>query len=432
MAVIEWCHMRDVLIGRANVAIAFLLAAAFCSAADLNTGDECVLSADGTDVFLSIDEKTNDRLTRLCTAKDEAGVAQLVLQGKVTVIQAGTRAKIIKRGFLTSEVRILQGDHAGESGIVDSESLGLARSSLSRKETTQNSTDDGRFVDFVPAHGERKKKKGQVAGAGVYVRIIQIAGKTPDEVRGVLGKPTEVTPITNYPEDMPGEYRDYKSGRLRITVQFFDGIAIGAAIDIDDPPAKSSSEALRLVGLSSLDLTKTFETPANAPIKLHAIRWRGIVDGVEIEDVSATMSERNAWTLVAIRFPRSLAISPPGKVKADTARYVAYFSNGSQKQVSAYQDDGDSFVILFATGGKGRYPKKMIERFEAIGNKATGAMRTWTDRTGKHQVEAELVAVNDGKVTLKKADGTTSTVPLEKLSEADRRFAEQSSGEKAP
>ena len=412
----------------------FLLTAAICSAADLNSGDECVLSANGTDVFLSIDEKTNDRLTRLCTAKDEAGVAQLVLQGKVTVIKAGTRAKIIKRGFLTSEVRILQGDHAGESGIVDSEHLAVAAKAQAAPATAPPT-----LAKSV------RKKSGEP-----QLQITQVAGKSPDDVQRILGKATEVTPITNSSEDMPGEYRDYKSGRLRVTVQFFRGHAIGAAIDIDDPPAKSSSEALRLVGLSSSELTKTFETAENARIKLHAIRWRGIVDGVEIEDVSATMSEGNAWTLVAIRFPRSPAATPRAAAEKsgedriansrttwERARYVAHFSNGKQKQVSAYQDDGDSYVIAFATGGKGRYPKKMVERFEPIGKEPAGAMRTWTDNTGKHQVEAELVAVSGlvaaggGKVTLKKADGKTTTIPLDKLSDADRRFAEQSSGQKA-
>jgi len=49
--------------------------------------------------------------------------------------------------------------------------------------------------------------------------------------------------------------------------------------------------------------------------------------------------------------------------------------------------------------------------------------RTWTDATGKFKIEAELVRVADGKVELKKADGTVVSVPLDKLSAADQAAA---------
>jgi hypothetical protein len=374
--------------------------------ASLSSGDQCVLSANGTAVFLSIDENTNERLTRLCTAGDQAGVAELVALGRVAVIKPGTRAKIISRGFLTSEVRILEGDHASESGIVDSEFLRGGTKS----------------VTAAPVGGAARTSPIEP-----QLRITQIAGKTPGEVKAVLGMPTEVTPITNYPDDMPGEYRDYTSGRLRVTVQFFRGIAIGAAVDIDEPPARSPVEALGYVGLSPNELSQTFETPKDAPIKLRVIRWRGTVDGVEIEDVSATKSGNDGWVLVAVHFPRSLAAASNASRKGESemARYTVYFSNGSQKQVSEYHEDGGDYVISFATGGRGRYPKKMVKRFEPVGNEAAGVTRTWTDKTGKHKVEAALVAVEDGNVTLRKADDKTITIPLEKLSEADQELAKQ-------
>jgi len=49
--------------------------------------------------------------------------------------------------------------------------------------------------------------------------------------------------------------------------------------------------------------------------------------------------------------------------------------------------------------------------------------RTWSDATGKFKIEAELVRVADGKVELKKADGTVVSVPLDKLSAADQAVA---------
>lgn len=59
---------------------------------------------------------------------------------------------------------------------------------------------------------------------------------------------------------------------------------------------------------------------------------------------------------------------------------------------------------------------------------AGAAVRTWTSANGKFSVKAEFVSVDDEKVCLKKADGTEINVPLEKLSEADQKFAKWQAG----
>ncbi len=48
--------------------------------------------------------------------------------------------------------------------------------------------------------------------------------------------------------------------------------------------------------------------------------------------------------------------------------------------------------------------------------------RKWTDTTGKFSVEADLVQVKEGKAILKKKGGKLITVPLARLSVADRRY----------
>jgi WD40 repeat protein/mono/diheme cytochrome c family protein len=53
-------------------------------------------------------------------------------------------------------------------------------------------------------------------------------------------------------------------------------------------------------------------------------------------------------------------------------------------------------------------------------NSASG--REWSDATGKFRVEAELVAVRNGKVILEKPDGSVISVPLDKLSATDQEF----------
>lgn len=50
------------------------------------------------------------------------------------------------------------------------------------------------------------------------------------------------------------------------------------------------------------------------------------------------------------------------------------------------------------------------------------AARKWTSKDGRFSTEAELIEVADGKVTLKKESGDTITVPLDRLSMADRRY----------
>lgn len=50
------------------------------------------------------------------------------------------------------------------------------------------------------------------------------------------------------------------------------------------------------------------------------------------------------------------------------------------------------------------------------------ALRKWTDRTGKHTVEATLIEVRDGRVKLRRADGKEVSLELKQLNEADQQF----------
>jgi hypothetical protein len=59
-----------------------------------------------------------------------------------------------------------------------------------------------------------------------------------------------------------------------------------------------------------------------------------------------------------------------------------------------------------------------------VGAAASG-LRKWRDATGTFEVEGQFVSSQDQTVTLKKKDGRTIVVPLEKLSDADRAFVEQ-------
>lgn len=51
--------------------------------------------------------------------------------------------------------------------------------------------------------------------------------------------------------------------------------------------------------------------------------------------------------------------------------------------------------------------------------------RTWSDKSGKQNVEAEYLGYADGKVELRKSDGTTVKVPLSKLSKDDQQHVRE-------
>jgi thiol-disulfide isomerase/thioredoxin len=50
--------------------------------------------------------------------------------------------------------------------------------------------------------------------------------------------------------------------------------------------------------------------------------------------------------------------------------------------------------------------------------------RTWTDKSGKFSMTAELIAVQQGQVVLRRSDGQQLTVPVKSLSRADQDFLE--------
>ncbi|MHC4176316.1 MAG: SHD1 domain-containing protein [Planctomycetota bacterium] len=55
----------------------------------------------------------------------------------------------------------------------------------------------------------------------------------------------------------------------------------------------------------------------------------------------------------------------------------------------------------------------------------SSGVRTWADSTGKFKVEAELVDCRDGQVRLKKIGGRIVSLPLNRLSAADREYVKQ-------
>jgi len=120
--------------------------------------------------------------------------------------------------------------------------------------------------------------------------IPRLMGKSAREFEKLVGSPVRVTPITNDPDMMPGEYRDYKIANTLGTitedglwVRFYKGVAHHITFDlprVTDTP----QEALLMAGIDVGGATARIKAPA-------ADRWTGNFNGINFKDVAALKLE---------------------------------------------------------------------------------------------------------------------------------------------
>ncbi|NQT40436.1 MAG: peptidoglycan DD-metalloendopeptidase family protein [Planctomycetes bacterium] len=91
---------------------------------------------------------------------------------------------------------------------------------------------------------------------------------------------------------------------------------------------------------------------------------------------------------------------------------------GSRVKCEIYAGDGQLTSAPFS-----RYVRFDVPPGQARPSLPPPVLRTWTDGSGEHRLRAVFVDTAEGKVRLKKSDGTIITVPLDKLSPADRVYA---------
>ena len=88
-------------------------------------GGDATIEVEGLDKFLlATDEDAFDAFTKAATRRDEYGVAELVLRGKLFTVPTGTRVRVIDMGgFLGSrlQVRVMEGAQVGRSGWIATE-----------------------------------------------------------------------------------------------------------------------------------------------------------------------------------------------------------------------------------------------------------------------------------------------------------------------
>ena len=77
--------------------------------------------------------------------------------------------------------------------------------------------------------------------------------------------------------------------------------------------------------------------------------------------------------------------------------------------------DKSQIIILKKTIAK-------ISNSDLTASELAKKKRTWTDSSGQHKIQANFVSKTESDVTLRLEDGEQKTVPLDKLSEADREL----------
>lgn len=165
----------------------------------------------------------------------------------------------------------------------------------------------------------------------------------------------------------------------------------------------------------------------------------------EKKPVSLATKDLASCKLLAIHPTRPLAACPGGEA-------VVFFDTRNGKPIAkqpeiqnslhgcivhqlVFNRDGSHLILQASKGGGQRFVASVplqlgdITSDASIANptpttvEANETLRTWTDKSGKFQVEAEFIKIAGENVLLKKKDGTTIEVPLQKLTSKDQVIA---------
>lgn len=88
------------------------------TSSSVSIGQEGFLDSGTELVPVAIDQIAFDEWTKARVAKDEQGMLQLILQGRIVSVEKNTKIKIIDQGMFIRKVRILDGKHQGVAGWV--------------------------------------------------------------------------------------------------------------------------------------------------------------------------------------------------------------------------------------------------------------------------------------------------------------------------
>ena len=113
----------------------------------------------------------------------------------------------------------------------------------------------------------------------------------------------------------------------------------------------------------------------------------------------------------------------------DRAQAAAASSRDPKKAADAFQRIVTAYPDTEAAKLAAEELKKLAGdgAAESAADAPKSAYRTWTDTTGQFSVKARCRGAKDGKLSLETEDGRVVQVPIEKLSEPDRKFLKSQS-----
>ena len=89
-------------------------------APSLHVGDIAVVgyeSSSGSSPFwLAADEEAYDLMTEAAVARDELGLRDLAARDRIYSVPEGTEVRVLDLGFLSTKVRVQEGEHMGRVG----------------------------------------------------------------------------------------------------------------------------------------------------------------------------------------------------------------------------------------------------------------------------------------------------------------------------
>lgn len=76
--------------------------------------------------------------------------------------------------------------------------------------------------------------------------------------------------------------------------------------------------------------------------------------------------------------------------------------------------------------------KEEEEALESVPKVETiGEVRTWTTPDGTSRIEGEMISLKDGYVDILRTTGEVTAIPVERLSEADQKYAKETAAKAA-
>jgi hypothetical protein len=130
-----------------------------------------------------------------------------------------------------------------------------------------------------------------------WVNIPGLANKTPEELESVAGKHVTITPVTEPPQEVPGEYRTYNLSDMKeaLSVRFYKGKAVAFTISL--PKGRELKTAAELGKAVGFDLTG--KAPAKATDFMS--QWNGQFGSARFAEVTIGKSATTDYNLVRAR-----------------------------------------------------------------------------------------------------------------------------------